>query len=106
MDGLKGGLDAMFDNSYDTGTHTPLKEDGGPIVVFKKPIILSDVRIVTSDSCCRSSQLFKDVCLFVDGTRVACTPADYEIKLKSLVSFAVRYFNMQITCGSQVAIVI
>jgi hypothetical protein len=96
----------MFDNSYDTGTHTPLKEGGGPIVVFKKPIILSDVRIVTSDSCCRSSQLFKDVCLFVDGTRVACTPADYEIKLKSLVSFAVRYFNMQITCGSQVAIVI
>ena len=65
----------MFDGDWDTCYHSKCKKDQGVSIKFKSLIELENVRIITRKSW--RDVRYRNLCLFADGAKVACTPDDY-----------------------------
>ena len=66
----------IFDDDIATIYHSTSTSAGvGVTITFQYPVYYSEVKMHIRLKCC--PERYKNVCLYADGTKIACTPANY-----------------------------
>ena len=87
--GHYGGTEnVMFDNQYGKGHMWHSSECAvgqGVEVAFVNPVTFVDFIVHTRRDCCNTR--YKDVCLYADNTKIACTPSNYLPARGQIINF-------------------